>query len=138
MRVYEAIVKGLESADVGAAFGGAGRERRRPDAGAQGLSEDQADYRRHEQAAAFIACGYAMFTSKLGVCFATAGPGAFNLFSGLVGAHAPDRRARSGLSGDSGALSRDPRRQAGSGVGLVRRRRHASEHPDQAGAEAGR
>src|SRR5262249_4599099 len=30
------------------------------------------------------ACGYAMYTDKLGVCFATAGPGAFNLFSGLA------------------------------------------------------
>ena len=34
--------------------------------------------------AAFAACGYAMFTNKLGVCWATAGPGAFNLFSGLA------------------------------------------------------
>src|ERR1700704_4696357 len=39
---------------------------------------------RHEQGAAFAACGYAMFTNKLGVCWATAGPGAFNLFSGLA------------------------------------------------------
>ena len=31
-----------------------------------------------------MACGYAMFTNKLGVCWATAGPGAFNLFSGLA------------------------------------------------------
>jgi acetolactate synthase-1/2/3 large subunit len=31
-----------------------------------------------------MACGYAMYTDKLGVCFATAGPGAFNLFSGLA------------------------------------------------------
>src|SRR5262249_38186677 len=37
-----------------------------------------------EQAAAFAACGYAMYTNKLGVCWATAGPGAFNLFSGLA------------------------------------------------------
>ena len=40
---------------------------------------------RHEQAASFMACGNAMFSEgKLGVCFATAGPGAFNLFSGLA------------------------------------------------------
>ena len=39
---------------------------------------------RHEQAASFMACGYAMYTDKLGFCFATAGPGAFNLFSGLA------------------------------------------------------
>ncbi|HEV3231241.1 MAG TPA: thiamine pyrophosphate-binding protein, partial [Candidatus Dormibacteraeota bacterium] len=36
------------------------------------------------QAASFMACGYAMYTGRLGVCFATAGPGAFNLFSGLA------------------------------------------------------
>src|SRR5260370_36937094 len=34
--------------------------------------------------AAFAACGWAMFTNKRGVCWATAGPGAFNLFSGLA------------------------------------------------------
>src|SRR5262249_10943333 len=32
----------------------------------------------------FMACGYAMDPKRLGVCFATAGPGAFNLFSGLA------------------------------------------------------
>ena len=31
-----------------------------------------------------MACGYAMYSGRLGVCFATAGPGAFNLFSGLA------------------------------------------------------
>ena len=30
-----------------------------------------------------MACGYAMFTNKLGVCYATVGPGAFNLLTGL-------------------------------------------------------
>jgi acetolactate synthase I/II/III large subunit len=39
---------------------------------------------RNEQAAAFMACGYAIYSNRLGVCFATAGPGAFNLFSGLA------------------------------------------------------
>src|SRR5262249_47522282 len=40
---------------------------------------------RHEQAASFMACGYTMYSNRrLGVCFATAGPGAFNLFSGLA------------------------------------------------------
>src|SRR5262249_33653888 len=39
-----------------------------------------------EQAASFMACGYAIYSNRLGVCFATAGPGAFNLFSGLAGA----------------------------------------------------
>lgn len=87
MRVYEAIVKGLESIDVEAAFGGAGEN------AAQLLlalkdSQSRGQIRgivtRHEQGASFMACGYAMYTNKLGVCFATAGPGAFNLFSGLA------------------------------------------------------
>src|SRR5712691_1812510 len=31
-----------------------------------------------------MACGYAIYSNPLGVCFATAAPGAFNLFSGLA------------------------------------------------------
>jgi acetolactate synthase-1/2/3 large subunit len=42
---------------------------------------------RNEQGASFMACGYAMFSDKPGVCFATGGPGAFNLFSGLAVAY---------------------------------------------------
>jgi acetolactate synthase-1/2/3 large subunit len=84
MRVYEAIVKGLESVGVEAAFGGAGENA----AGLMLALKDSDTIRpvitRHEQAASFMACGYAMFTDKLGFCFATAGPGAFNLFSGLA------------------------------------------------------
>ena len=38
---------------------------------------------KNEEGAAFMACGYAMFTDKLGVCFATAAPGAFNPISAL-------------------------------------------------------
>src|SRR3546814_5126093 len=30
---------------------------------------------RHEEAAAFMACGYAKWTGKLGACLATSGPG---------------------------------------------------------------
>ena len=41
---------------------------------------------KHEQNASFMACGYALFSGKLGVCFATAGPGAFNLLSGVCAA----------------------------------------------------
>src|SRR5436309_3038703 len=38
---------------------------------------------RHEEAAAFMACGYAKYTGKLGVCLATSGPGAIHLLNGL-------------------------------------------------------
>src|SRR5690554_4072853 len=37
---------------------------------------------RHEEAAAFMACGYAKFTGKLGVCLATSGPGGIHLLNG--------------------------------------------------------
>ena len=37
----------------------------------------------HEQAAAFAACGYAQATGKVGVAFATSGPGATNLLTGI-------------------------------------------------------
>lgn len=39
---------------------------------------------RHEQAAAHAADGYARATGKVGVCFATSGPGATNLVTGLA------------------------------------------------------
>ena len=84
MKVYEAIVKGLEGIGVTAAFGGAGENA----AGLMIALKHSERIRpvivRHEQAASFMACGYAMYSSRLGVCFATAGPGAFNLFSGLA------------------------------------------------------
>src|SRR5437764_10897124 len=41
---------------------------------------------RHEEAAAFAACGYAKFTGQLGVCVATSGPGAIHLLNGLYDA----------------------------------------------------
>src|SRR2546425_8846618 len=41
---------------------------------------------RHEEAAAFMACGYAKYTGKLGVCVATSGPGGIHLLNGLYDA----------------------------------------------------
>jgi acetolactate synthase-1/2/3 large subunit len=41
---------------------------------------------RHEQAASFAAGGYARATGRVGVCFATSGPGATNLITGLLDA----------------------------------------------------
>jgi pyruvate dehydrogenase (quinone) len=41
---------------------------------------------RHEEAAAFAACGYAKYTGRLGVCLATSGPGAIHLLNGLYDA----------------------------------------------------
>jgi pyruvate dehydrogenase (quinone)/pyruvate oxidase len=41
---------------------------------------------RHEESAALMACAYAKFTGRLGVCIATSGPGGIHLLNGLYDA----------------------------------------------------
>src|SRR5450432_4369559 len=41
---------------------------------------------RHEESAAFMACAYAKFTGKLGVCLATSGPEGIHILNGLYDA----------------------------------------------------
>src|SRR5438105_1431252 len=41
---------------------------------------------RHEESAAFAACGYAKYTGRLGVCLVTSGPGGIHLLNGLYDA----------------------------------------------------
>ena len=41
---------------------------------------------RHEESAAFAACGYAKYARRLGVCLATSGPGGIHLLNGLYDA----------------------------------------------------
>jgi acetolactate synthase I/II/III large subunit len=83
MRVYDAIVRVLESVGVDVAFGGAGEN-----AAFMMLALKHSKIKpvivRNEQAASFMACGYGIYSGRLGFCWATAGPGAFNLFSGLA------------------------------------------------------
>jgi pyruvate dehydrogenase (quinone) len=63
---------------------------------------------RHEETAAFMACGHAKITGELGVCIATSGPGAIHLLNGLYDAkmdHQPvlaivGQAARSAIGGD--------------------------------------
>jgi pyruvate dehydrogenase (quinone) len=63
---------------------------------------------RHEEMAAFMACGHAKFTGEIGVCLATSGPGAIHLLNGLYDAkkdHQPvlaivGQQARTSLGGD--------------------------------------
>src|ERR671922_2872543 len=38
---------------------------------------------RHEESAAFMACAYAKYAGKLGVCLGTSGPGGLHLINGL-------------------------------------------------------
>jgi pyruvate dehydrogenase (quinone) len=60
---------------------------------------------RHEEMAAFMACAYAKFSNKLGVCIATSGPGASHQITGLYDAlmdHQPvlaGQQARNALGG---------------------------------------
>ncbi|HLR26683.1 MAG TPA: thiamine pyrophosphate-requiring protein [Fodinibius sp.] len=63
---------------------------------------------RHEENAAFMACGHAKFTGEVGVCLATSGPGAIHLLNGLYDAkmdHQPvvaivGQQARASLGGN--------------------------------------
>jgi len=63
---------------------------------------------RHEEMAAFMACAHAKFTSEVGVCLATSGPGAIHLLNGLYDAqldHQPvvaivGQSARSAIGGN--------------------------------------
>jgi len=63
---------------------------------------------RHEEMAAFMACGHAKFTGEVGVCIATSGPGAIHLLNGLYDAkldHQPvvaivGQQAMASLGGD--------------------------------------
>jgi len=84
MQVYEAIVKALEGVGVDVAFGGAGENAASLMLALKHSTKIKPIIVRHEQAASFMACGYAIYSNRLGFCFATAGPGAFNLFSGLA------------------------------------------------------
>ncbi|MGE5319152.1 MAG: thiamine pyrophosphate-binding protein [Hyphomicrobiaceae bacterium] len=43
---------------------------------------------KHEQGAAFMACGYARVSQRPSACIATAGPGATNLITGIANAYA--------------------------------------------------
>ncbi|HEV7344451.1 MAG TPA: thiamine pyrophosphate-requiring protein [Devosia sp.] len=62
---------------------------------------------RHEESAAFMACGHAKYSDELGVCLATSGPGAIHLLNGLYDAkldHQPvlaivGQQARAALGG---------------------------------------
>ena len=62
---------------------------------------------RHEEMAAFMACGHAKFSGEVGVCLATSGPGAIHLLNGLYDAkldHQPvvaivGQQARTALGG---------------------------------------
>ena len=84
MDVNESVVKTLELIGVDHVFGGSGQVNGSMLLALKKSEKIKTVIVRNEQAASFMACGYSMFSDKLGVCFATGGPGAFNLFSGMA------------------------------------------------------
>jgi pyruvate dehydrogenase (quinone) len=78
--------------------------------GALNRADDKIEFiqTRHEEMAAFMACGHAKFTGEVGVCLATSGPGAIHLLNGLYDAkmdHQPvvaivGQQARAAIGGD--------------------------------------
>ena len=120
MNVGASLVQGLASIGVKHVFGGAG------EANAAMLIEIKRSGAlepiivKNEQGASFMACGYAMFSDNLGVCFSTAGPGEFNLFSGLavalsdsipvlaISGYVPKDRWGKGALNEATGLSRTP------------------------------
>ncbi len=87
MDVNTAIVRALEIIGVDTVFGGSGQVNGSMMLALRDSEKIRTIAVRNEQAASFMACGYAMFSDKLGVCFSTGGPGEFNLFSGLAVAY---------------------------------------------------
>ena len=85
MDVNQTIVKVLEDIGVKHVFGGSGQVNASMLLALRDSKKIKTVIIRNEQAASFMACGYTMFNpGNLGVCFATGGPGAFNLFSGMA------------------------------------------------------
>ncbi|MBN1766879.1 MAG: thiamine pyrophosphate-binding protein [Prolixibacteraceae bacterium] len=88
MDVNQTIVKILEDVGVDHVFGGSGQVNATMLLSLRDSKKIKTVIIRNEQAASFMACGYTMFNpGNLGVCFATGGPGAFNLFSGMAVAY---------------------------------------------------
>jgi acetolactate synthase-1/2/3 large subunit len=105
MDTNEAIVKTLEHVGVDHVFGGSGQVNGSMLLALKRSNQIKTVIIRNEQAASFMACGYSMFSDKLGVCFATGGPGEFNLFSGLAVAYS-DSLPVLGISGYTSARDR--------------------------------
>ncbi len=84
--VSELIVRFLERLGVGRIFGIPGSHIL-PVYDALYDSPIQTVLARHEQAAAFMACGHARVTGGIGACITTAGPGATNLVTAIASAY---------------------------------------------------
>ena len=124
MNVGDLIVDYLETIGVDTVFGGSGQSDSAFLFALSKTDKIKTVIPRHEQAASFMACGYAMYSDKLGVCFCTAGPGAVNLLSGMavaysdslpllsLPAYTPRAMRGKGDLGDTSGLNRTPDGQA--------------------------
>ncbi|MCK0172781.1 thiamine pyrophosphate-requiring protein [Mycolicibacterium sp. F2034L] len=89
--VADALVARLRDWDVERVFGYAGDGINTLLGAIQRAGAPEFVSTRHEELAAFAACGHAKYTGKVGVCMATQGPGAIHLLAGLYDAKL-DRR----------------------------------------------
>ena len=142
MNVGASLVQGLAGVGVKHIFGGAG------EANAAMLLEIKRSGSldpiivKNEQGASFMACGYAMFSDNLGVCFSTAGPGEFNLFSGLavalsdslpvlaISGYIPKSHWGKGGLNEATGLNRTPNSRVM--FGATTKKSFIIEHPEQA------
>lgn len=124
MNVGDLIVDYIETIGVDTVFGGSGQSNSAILFALSKSKNIKTVIPRHEQAASFMACGYAMYSDKLGVCFSTAGPGAVNLLSGMavaysdslpvlsMPAYTPKAMRGKGDLGDTSGKNRTPDGQA--------------------------
>jgi pyruvate dehydrogenase (quinone) len=89
--VADALVARLEQWEVARVFGYAGDGINTLLGALQRAGSPEYVSTRHEELAAFAACGHAKYTGEVGVCMATQGPGAIHLLAGLYDAKL-DRR----------------------------------------------
>jgi acetolactate synthase-1/2/3 large subunit len=87
VQVSELIVKYMEDLGINTIFGMPGAHIL-PVYDSLYDSSIQSVLAKHEQGAAFMACGYARASGKISACITTAGPGATNLVTGIANAYA--------------------------------------------------
>lgn len=91
MNVADALIARLQAWEVGRVFGYAGDGINTLLGALQRADGPEYVATRHEELAAFMACGHAKYSGEVGVCLATQGPGAIHLLAGLYDAKL-DRR----------------------------------------------
>lgn len=89
--VADALIDRLRQWDIARVFGYAGDGINTLLGALQRAGAPEYVATRHEELAAFMACGHAKYTGGVGVCMATQGPGAIHLLAGLYDAKL-DRR----------------------------------------------